>query len=468
MPNLKLPYWKLIEKTKTIKLILNKRISDYCLQLRVLVHFFTARKNHKQLPTTLIKSSGTLFFISYYAPPYKSVYGTQRLNKFIKYWHQLGYRITLLTTAPSEDKKEIITNHTDSIDNYSTIFRVDHQEIPTPIHKEAEYIPDKFIGWIDVATDKYKSIFSRHTPKAIITTVPPYSNALAAYILSKTYNIPLIVDFRDPWNKIDLGWIINNRFLRSINTLMEYMVLKQAALIIIADDKDHLPDYLVKGDRWYNKTASITNGYDEEQFNDALQGNDNSSDFFRISYVGSIYDQETLDNIIAPLRYWHQKYPDDLKKVVFVYAGSSKLILKDSFYFLHGVDNKGFLNHQESIELRYSSNLQIFTLPSYIKEHIYTGKIFEMIRTPVPILAICKPNSAPAKLLKKTNTGTAFSYAQVYDASNLLKIHFDNWNNGIEKYSPNKDEIKKYSRKALAEEAMTFINKAISSHKKFN
>ncbi|MBL4658799.1 MAG: hypothetical protein JKY19_00455 [Alcanivoracaceae bacterium] len=406
------------------------------------------------------REDNALIFISYYSPPYISAYGTQRLSKFIKYWNLLDQKIILLTTVPPSGEREANPTNMDKIENYCQAVRIPLVEIRNLTERKSGYAPDKYIGWIDKAVNKADEIIALSKPRAIIATVPPYSNAVAAYLISKAHDIPLILDFRDPWSKIDHAWIINNRFLRCISAFMEYIVLRSATLILIADDKHHLPQYLVKGDRWRHKTVTITNGYDEEQFDDG-QLTANEDGFFKISYVGSIYGQETLDNLLAPLLLWHQDHPEDLKQVIFFYAGSSALVTKASFDFIHDVVIKGFLSHQDSINLRYKSNLQFFTLPSYIKDHIYTGKIFEMIRTPVPILAICRPNSAPAELIRRTNTGVIFTNKQVPETALCLKRQFDKWKNGIDDYSPNTCEITKYERKILAEKALRSIDTAI-------
>ena len=44
--------------------------------------------------------------ISYYSYPYRSVYGTQNVGKFIKYLTRLGWTITLVSTTPASAKEQ--------------------------------------------------------------------------------------------------------------------------------------------------------------------------------------------------------------------------------------------------------------------------------------------------------------------------------------------------------------------------
>jgi hypothetical protein len=76
-----------------------------------------------------------------------------------------------------------------------------------------------------------------------------------------------------------------------------------------------------------------------------------------------------------------------------------------------------------------NSDLQLFTQPRHFKPHFYSGKIFEMLRAGIPILAVTRPDGTVANLLLETNAG--FTAAQRSEqAAVILQIQFDKWRRG--------------------------------------
>jgi glycosyltransferase involved in cell wall biosynthesis len=108
----------------------------------------------------------------------------------------------------------------------------------------------------------------------------------------------------------------------------------------------------------------------------------------------------------------------------------------------------GYVSHREAIIARMNSDLQLFSQPAYFKPHIYSGKIFEMLRVGVPILAITRTDGAVATLLDRTGAGIA-QYRHE-DVAVILKDFFDKWKRGERLTTPDGAMVSAYSRETLA------------------
>jgi len=453
--NIKKLYWKFLEaKTNLVNLF-----NDHYDQVRVFFILLARSNKHRDLEGNQFAKK--MLFISFYSPPYASYFGTQRLTKFLKYWNRKGWDITLLTTAPKPGTPQDTSSELEETNVH--IVRTLATSFKSIFLGNKEFIPDNYIHWIRPAVSAADQIIQSEKPSVIVATVPPYSNAIAAKISAHKHGLPLVIDFRDPWTCIDVVWVIRNKFLRYLNGLIEKSVLNFSQLVIIADELEYLSSFFPNGDRWKHKVKSITNGYDEEDFSNILLAHD-CDDYFKISYIGGIYDEETFINITAPIREWVNQHPDDLSSLKLVYAGNSKFFDNDSSIPFK-IENYGTVSHDEAIKLRFESHVQLFAQPSHFKPHVYSGKIFEMIRTPVPILAITNPLSSPAKLIKTTNTGVVFAPEDVHEAAFFLKTTFEKWKAGKSDYSPDKDKITAFSRKNLAHQALVHIEQSIQEYK---
>lgn len=425
-------------------------LKDYSEQTWVIIELFKhSLLRQKHFNSLNTNKNRNILIISYYASPYRSSLGTQRTMKYIKYLSHMGWHITLLTSELPEN--EPTDEYSEQFPANVKVVRIPSTRLYSNLNKIGVFVPDDFIHWVRPSLAAFERLNKEDNYSIIYSTVPPYTNAIIGTIASAKTGIPHIPDFRDPWTKIDIGWRIKNRFLDWLNKKLEYQVLKQSKHIVMADDLEYQHDYFVDTAQILNNPiSSITNGYDEEDFQNINPITDTDKNKFNISYIGGIYDQETFKNIIDPILIWANKYPKDMNEVSLTYAGSS-------FSFFTRLDrppfsiyNAGFLTHNAAISLRFNSNVQLFSQPLYFKPHVYSGKIFEMIRTPVPILAIVKKDSAVTRLITRTKTGFSVPQEQKEKAAEILKQLFEDWKMGNFTYAPDMTEVEKYSRIALA------------------
>lgn len=399
-----------------------------------------------------------VLFVSYFSPPYKSSYGTQRIEKFARYISKLNWRVLFLSTHPRRDYE--IDKTGELLAQEIAVTRLPAM-IDHPFRHRGLLPPDDFVLWVPDAIRGIRRIIEDSSVSTIVATAPPYSNMLAAAVCAIRADIPIVLDFRDPWSRIDAGWILHNKFARIVNEFLERKVVSISSKIIIADEKKYLSNYLIDDSKQIsNKTITITNGYDEHDFELAtkLPSLPEENEKFIISYAGTFYNHENFQNIVKILNWWSQHYPQDMSAVVFDYAGANGQMATGGDKFPIAFRDHGYISHLAAIQLRNHSTVQLFALPSVFKAHIYSGKIFEMIRTEKPILALTRTDGAVAHLLSDTKTGVAFDPQDTAAAGQCLKDWFDEWKReGRVTYQGDASRISNYARKNLAHRLATVL-----------
>ncbi len=71
------------------------------------------------------------------------------------------------------------------------------------------------------------------------------------------------------------------------------------------------------------------------------------------------------------------------------------------------------------------------------------------MRLQIPILALSPKGSVVEKIINETRTGINTQYDNVEEMKNFIFKHYNWWKNGEAYKDYNKEEIKKYERKAL-------------------
>jgi hypothetical protein len=399
-----------------------------------------------------------LLVISYYAPPYRSVFGTQRLAKFIKYLSKWGWAIELITTAPVAERE--IDNRAEQLPASVNVVRLEQSESQA---RFISLIPDRYIGWVAPALEAGRQRVRMHRPSAIVATVPPYTNAIVAALLSAETGLPLIVDFRDPWTKIDTGWVIANRGLRWLSGLMERAILDMSSALVMADEARYAKDFFVRcGSKVHRKVSTVLNGYDDEDFLTLSQeAQASAGDKFIISYVGTFYDAPTFINVKRAFERWHSTFPGDLQDVELHYAGPQSAFFDRYAFRLPYVRDHGYVSHREAIAIRAASHLQIFSQPPSFKAHVISGKVYEMMRVPVPIIAFTNPAGTVARFIEETGTGVVVSNAEPEAATIALHHCYSAWKEGRAIVTRNDQAIGEFSRENQTKQLEAIIERVI-------
>ena len=145
-------------------------------------------------------------------------------------------------------------------------------------------------AWEKGVMNNIQGIIDKHKPEAILATLPPFSTGSLAVNISKTFNLPLIIDMRDGWSK----WCLApyGSWLHYYFTYREEKKLFKRA-DVITTVTDQLADIFRDSHNEINsdKFKVVTNGYDENlSFEDKIevQAYQENKEYV-IGYTGAFY-----------------------------------------------------------------------------------------------------------------------------------------------------------------------------------
>lgn len=442
-----------------------------------------------------------ILIIAYYYPP-KGGAGVQRTTKFANYLNKFGYDVHVLTVKKTSSGLVDLSLQEDINTNIS-VYRTDIKETnllnnvlkianktvepSAPIVKKDKFnamadklkkvakdsflslyslrfIPDDKKGWIPFAVEQARKIIAEKNIDIIYTTSAPYSAHLIGLKLKNEFNLKWIADFRDPWASnpfSDYNFLIQN-----IYNHLEAKVVKSADRVISVSTpiiEDFIKRY-PKEDK--NKFVTIPNGYDERDFEklniNASQGNTR----FTILYNGTLYGKRSPEKLLAALDKLISLGAIDDKKIQLRFIGEigSSYMGIVNFYknkYKDIIIHKPYIPHSESLkELCGANALLLIIDEGKGSEGIYTGKIFEYIRTGKTILGLV-PDGVAKDLIKETNTGYTAAPSSQKDIEYILTKAYNDYISDSNRIKPNFDIIQSYSRENLTKKLIEEINKII-------
>src|SRR5262249_4393443 len=137
---------------------------------------------------------------------------------------------------------------------------------------------------------------------AIISTSPPRVAHLVANDIANRYDIPWIMDLRDPWYGSWASDLAGSRALTILYDELFHKLASRASSIILNTRRfrDHL---CVSHPELCQKTCVIPNGYDSSTVISAGKSQAESTDF-TIGYFGFIYKKRSAKTFFQGLRLW--------------------------------------------------------------------------------------------------------------------------------------------------------------------
>ncbi|RPI70008.1 MAG: hypothetical protein EHM47_12900, partial [Ignavibacteriales bacterium] len=381
------------------------------------------------------ESKKKVLVIAYLFPPVGGS-GVQRSSKFVKYLPQFGWHPLVLTVKEPYDfysDESLMNDVTGNCTIYRTIsiepmkwvrkflkkkwqkkLSGENKKEKTTLKpgflvKLKTYLlfPDNEILWLPFAVIRGIKLIRRERPPVIFSTASPFTDHLIALILVKIFKLPWVADFRDLW--VDRPNFPKNKFRLFIDRKLEKSVIEHADCIITATSlmAERFNELYPGG-----KYITITNGYDEDDFNHLTELTP-PGDEFRITYTG-IFNKEQNPQLIFSA----------LKKLI---EESHEVKEKLKLRFVGQLDNPGDLeniSHFKKLELEKYSDLIPYKPHNEIiremlegtilllfvgeyphNEGILTGKIFEYLRAGRPILAVVPPDGLAAEVIRNTNAG---------------------------------------------------------------
>jgi len=341
--------------------------------------------------------------IAYYFPP-MGLSGVQRTLKFVKYLPQFGWNPTVLTVAPTgyyaQDEsllaelagEEIRIERVGSLDPNRLFRKRGTVKMPRESTRKALsflsdcfFIPDNKIGWKPKAVARASALLEAEKFSVIFATAPPFTDLLVGLELRERFNIPLVVDYRDPWHDYPHK-SFPTPYHRWRNTALEKRVLQRSSGVITTNRR--VKELMLKRFKFldYKDVTILPQGYDPEDF--SAPGPASRNGRMKITHAGVFYGRRTPEPFLRAVKKLSVTDPEVFAALELNFVG----VMQDEYVRLIGrmglsrkVKVGGYLEHRQCVREIESSDIVWLTLDN---DRQSPGKLYEYLGARKPILAL--------------------------------------------------------------------------------
>ena len=402
----------------------------------------------------------TVLILAINFPPSGGV-GVIRTVKFVKYLPAFGWQ-PIVVTLPVKATKRIIDDsfasqipsqieiHRPYFWDYRRFIGGDIAKLLRPVLNRLLF-PDKYVQWNRFAFNYIRDKVLPHQQIDLTyTSVGPHSTMQLARRLKQAFNIPFVVDFRDPFSFRQYTLLDAKTSWQKRAEQIEAQVLKDAGHVInvsrIWQQKyENMYPFIA------SKSSLIHNGYDEGDFENLDFKHDNHD--LTLGYNGTFSRLVPLSPIVSAIMEIHQRHDISIRLNIATPIPKRKLISKYPYCFEHNlIVHKGFLPHRESLNNLARSDIALLILNDIpATEGMLPAKTFEYVRMQMPILLLHRQNGFLSEIVDRTQTGLT---VDINDHQAIVKtlLHLQQlWAKGELSVDPNWTAIKKFDRQALTQ-----------------
>lgn len=270
------------------------------------------------------------------------------------------------------------------------------------------FIPDARAGWIKPSIKVLSKFLEENKVDAILTDGPPHTNTVIGMRLSQKFNIPWLADFQDPWTQVDYYQLMPiGKRADAKHRALEQEVFKTAKKITIAS-----PSWKRDLERIGAKNVDVIYyGYDEVDFKSFERKKTN---FFKIFHAGLLGDDRNLSCFFEVIKELIDEKPE-LKDIIRIeFAGEVDYSNKEAVK-INGLEEittfHGMISRKDVIEHYETSSLLL--LPVNRSENAQgriPGKLFECMRSFVPILVFGPSNGDVKHIVESNKLGISVEY----------------------------------------------------------
>ncbi|NOT35764.1 MAG: glycosyl transferase family 1 [Saprospiraceae bacterium] len=422
-----------------------------------------------------------VLIITYYWPPSGGP-GVQRCLYFVKYLREFGWEPIVYTVDKGEFpyydyslEKEIpdgiqILKHkaVEPFSIYKKLVGLKKEDKLKPnvvvekskrplLHSIATwirgniFIPDARMLWIKPSVKFLSAYLSENKTDAILTSSPPHSLQLIGLELSKKFNIPWLVDLRDPWTRIFFADKLKmSAYAKKRNLEYEKNVLSQATSIVTVSQSCAEGFKEICGRLPY----VITNGFDK--VSESIIRND---DNIIIAYGGTLSGDRNPEKLWIEIKNYIDKNVSLKSKIKLQFFGAIDPAVYESIKsnklgdYLETFDA---LSHDEYLKRMSLADI-LLLVGTKNDKGVITGKFFEYLAMKKPIISISPNDSDVEIILEQTQSGKNAGYEDVLKIKEIINWAIDICKNK-ETFQPNANEIEKYSRRILTKKLADLLD----------
>jgi glycosyltransferase involved in cell wall biosynthesis len=350
-----------------------------------------------------------LLLISYKSPPILSA-PSDRIYGFAKYLPAFGWKTFLLTVKnPFPWDLRFDRELYRPLDNLHVIRAVDLQlEVPYYALKKLGVDPrvffafDETLGWIPHACFIGKKLIEKEQIDCILASHPPPSTLIVGSTLANTCRVPLVLDYRDPWNS---SVAHPSSLHRKLEMSIENTILMRSDGIVTVCNtvKDMLLDDFPSARE--KRLEIVRNGF----LSDILGAERHTftDHKIRILHAGSIYGERVLHmlSFLKALEMLSNEIGSlgDRLSVILTGHVDSKIVdhvrksnLDSVVSIMNDMPRQEIWGYMKGVEY-------LLCIPGW--RQTLTWKIFEYLAAGKPILNIGDENGEAADLIAKYHVG---------------------------------------------------------------
>lgn len=384
--------------------------------------------------------SGKLLLFAYFYPPLGGP-AVQRPLKLVKYLNEFGWETDVISVRDivyhSRDESLLIedksrsVHRTKSLDVMASLKKAtnNRNEISNKIYfktpeflksvvRNSFFIDDK-IGWLPFALQAARGLCRSNKYDAVMATIGPYTSGLAAYKISKEFNLPLVIDYRDHWN-LGLFKSYLTPLHRHHALMWERKILDQATMVSVVGRIIGQELAAEFGDNLAKKMQIMYNGWDEADYTNTVV--QKSGEKIQIRYVGNFYSSYSPQYFIKAMEelYSTGNLPEDVE---FNFIGNyyreiQDMLLKVPFHTQMKIIPQ--VEHPEAVEYVTSSDGMLLFIAPFGSKGVISGKLFEYLRAGKEILSMLPLDGEAAEILRKSG----YDLVTTFDDINSIKENF--------------------------------------------
>ena len=392
-----------------------------------------------------------ILMLAYHYPPVIAS-GCARIKRFVDNLPRFGYTPLVLTVRNGKEKEITDGDNVyrarqfvfDKVALLDMLVRKAFQKIGIDynfrLFDRLFLFPDYAVGFVPDAVKKGVEIHGSANYRLIYVTSKPFSTALAGVALKKRLNLPLVVDFRDPY-----AYDYHEKapaYHAFMKKKVEKYVLRHTDCLIINTKggeelyRSHYADIPIK---------TITNGFDKRSTTVPKK-----NDRMVISHVGHLYgllrDPERLFSAMAKMkgcRILFRSIGDTYKGIMEKAA---------SFGISDMIEITGYVPHEEALRAIEEADVLFLAQLSYIDRNFsisIANKSYEYLETGKPVIADV-PEGDNAELFRRYSPNSYVITDQDPEKMYIaLKDVYEKWSNGGITPRVDEDFIDRYSGTAL-------------------
>ena len=377
-----------------------------------------------------------ILIITYYFPPW-GLGGVQRVAKFAKYLPDFGWDVTVIAPSATDYHQQDPTL-LDDLPRSVRVERIEYSDIAMSLSRAASHIgrigpigpisrwlsswrdfPDRHRQFAVLAVKRARELMKESPFDIVFTSSPPPSVHLAGLELKR--DIPWIADFRDPWQALadDYGPTL---FHRLRNSALHQRILKSAdAVVAVTPElRKHF-----ESDCGGDGVQVIRNGYDEADFAGTRTNNTPSAEL-RIVLPGTFSRSCDPRPLLQALVAYRSRIGSRRLRITHVGASMGcdlpRLVadagLNDVFHDL------GYVGHRAAIRTMLNADLLMLSYTDRRGTDAgVPGRVYEMLRTLRPIIALTPSPGALANLLSPIAGCDIFSPEDSVGVAGAIEKH---------------------------------------------